>query len=293
MVCLEGKTFDALKKVLLAGDLDQYSPWNWLVHKLIKFMHQFYSHPYLPFDADCLSPCVPDHRDAYGIWFDKIYQALSREFHDATHELVLRVCLNPPTADVASIIYNATSLTNQKAFLAHLEQQVSYIEEEAENVSPLPVNPADEMGGEMEVGEDDDSLPPLIPFKHWMKDGSGIWKPMPLGHQTSSGFIPLPAAAPTAPPAFPASTILSAGNNFWSSTSYGLSVPINTVISSKSIISKPVVKETEEKTGGLYSQLFDSSLEPWNSGSPAAAALPTPPATLFDHRIHGKFKSYI
>ena len=224
MVCLEGLTFDAVAKTLTPEELEQFPLWNWVIHKLITYMHSFHNHYHLPFECECMAPCIPDHHDAYGAWFEDIYRGLLKHFDDASYKLVRAVCLNTPTEEVALIIFNATSLDNQKGFLAFLKT----VEEESvfeEVLEPVPYD--------MPENETPDNAKPFV----------------------DHNFI-LPPPAPKGPPLFPEPLMPALSAIYsWDST---LFTPANKIIAPKCYICKPEIPLLEP---GLYSQIFKDDIE--------------------------------
>ena len=248
MVCLEGLTFDAVANTLTPAELKQFPLWNWVIHKLIKYMHRFHKHYHLPFNGECMSPCIPDHRDAYGAWFEDVYRELSKHFDDASYKLVLDVCLNVPTEEVALIIYNATSLDNQKGFLTFLKtMELESVFED--NLAPVPYH--------MPENETPDNATPFV----------NLFDPELVD------FILPPPAPKESPPLF-AEPLMPA-----SPAIYGLDPPLppptNKIIAPKCYICKPEIPLLEP---GFYSQIFKDDFE-----LPSAANLPMPTLNLLGH----------
>ena len=163
MVCLQGITENRLRQSLTKQQLSHFPLFNWLIHKLTKYIYSTY-------DGKCKFPICPEKGDKinkYTEWFDNVGRVLGKTFIDVTQERIFSCCNNPPCEEVALIIYNATSLEIQKGFYYSIPEDNfnNYLEEKEEK--NIIINPADDnkwgTGGSVIdlTLSDDDSMPDL------------------------------------------------------------------------------------------------------------------------------------
>lgn len=125
MVCLYGTTLNKIPEFIritcnIIIKESNYSDWNWLTHLLTEFIYKqsiarlqaedYYGQPPLPYAPH------PDEPTPWGHWFARIKVALEKEFNDVNAVRVFSCCKNPPTEEIAIIIYDACSLDEQRAF---------------------------------------------------------------------------------------------------------------------------------------------------------------------------------
>ena len=160
MVCFYGPTLMRLDKSLTDKQRNDYPLWSWLVYNLAEFIYIFDGgqyEPYMPIDDDDSS---------YAHWFKHAVLALDERFTDATPERVFKCIQHCPTEEVASLIYDATSLNLQRRFM---ESLIPRLKKEAfpkeynipnlmENPAKDPAKEADDMPPPEDIPDD---LPPL------------------------------------------------------------------------------------------------------------------------------------
>lgn len=114
MVCLEGVTLTRLENSLSDADLKKYPLWSWLSHLLTHYIYTL--------EHKDKIPKVPgeNERTLYAFWFKDMLKEFLKKFNDATPERVYRSLLNPPSAEIAFMTYNATSLELQRGFLGSI-----------------------------------------------------------------------------------------------------------------------------------------------------------------------------
>ena len=163
MVCLEGITLDRIENSLSDAELNKFPLWSWLSHLLTNYIYSL-EHKDNP-------PKIPTSNDQtlYALWFKVMLKEFLKEFDDATPERVYRSLLNPPTADIAFMVYTATSLELQKGFLdsIHVYNPYPRWKSNSPQSKKKMLNPAEENAVDKESNSDydsdDDSMPDLEP----------------------------------------------------------------------------------------------------------------------------------
>jgi len=146
MVCLYGTTLNKIPEfVRITCNImikeSNYSDWNWLTHLLTEFIYKqssarlqaedYYGQPPLPYAPH------PDETTPWGHWFARMKAALEKHFNDANAVRVFSCCKNPPTEEIALIIYDACSLDEQRSFQNSLILPILQdYEEESETDNP-------------------------------------------------------------------------------------------------------------------------------------------------------------
>ena len=129
MVCLYGTTLERIKgHVMATQNIDitngNFADWNWLIHLLSKYIYN-QTRELVMQEGDTLPerPFIPESEDRtpWARWFFGVLASLKKEFNDATPQLALKGMENPPTEEVAQIIYDATSLEDQMSFRTFLQ----------------------------------------------------------------------------------------------------------------------------------------------------------------------------
>ena len=214
MVCLYGTTLEQIKAhVMATQNIDitnsDFADWNWLVHLLSKYIYNQTRALALQ-QGDTLpeSPFIPESEDRtpWARWFFRTLASLKKEFDDATPQLALKSMENPPTEDVAQIIYDATSLNIQMSFRLFLQTPLPLevlpiptlvvpnpaVPNPAAAAAPAPPNKAPTLVTIPGMWQEDPTLPALIPF---------IPPPVPLYKQKPMKLLsPFDAAIPISLP---------------------------------------------------------------------------------------------
>jgi len=110
MVCFYGPTLTRLDESLTDHQRNQYPLWNWLAYNLSKYIGSGRI-PYIPRDND-------DSR--YAHWFKHVVDTLGETYGDTTPERVFKCIFCCPAEEVAILIYDATSLKDQRGFMESL-----------------------------------------------------------------------------------------------------------------------------------------------------------------------------
>lgn len=157
MVCLYGTTLDKIPEFVRITrhttiEESGFADWNWLTHLITEFIYNqsvarlqaegYYGQPEFPYEAHT-NDITP-----WGCWFARVKAELEKQFDDANAMRVFKCCKEPPTEEVALIIYDACTLEEQRAFRGSLV---------------LPV-PQDDEAEETEEGEEEDMENPAAPI---------------------------------------------------------------------------------------------------------------------------------
>ena len=151
MVCLQGITEDRLRNTLTSYNLQKFPLYNWLIFKLTEYIYSTYNGST---DAPQI-PKIGQASNKYTEWFNDIKIELRSIFMDVTPERILQCCENPPSEEIALIIYNITSLEIQKGFYNSIPE-INQIKTQSHLEEKCAANPADD-----DNNSTDDDMPAL------------------------------------------------------------------------------------------------------------------------------------
>ena len=152
MVCLYGTTLNEIPEYVritrkLTLKESGFSDWNWLIHLLTEYTYNtniaimnaegYYDQPQFPYAAH------PNDYSPWGRWFARVKAALEKEFDDVNAIRVFNCCKEPPSEEIAIMIYDTCTLEEQKAFQKSLVLPDPITYEDEEEFEEFEINPAD------------------------------------------------------------------------------------------------------------------------------------------------------
>ena len=115
MISSYGEALSRIKPTLSNQQLDDYSVWNWLVHKLNYFIWCIVGRNKSDEKWE-----DTNEGNIYRLWLNQVVNALGKSYNDATPTIAFKCASNCPAEEVAKIKYNATPLVIKNAFFDNL-----------------------------------------------------------------------------------------------------------------------------------------------------------------------------
>jgi len=105
----------SLQMILTNEQMGKYPIWNWLINELNKYVWNIMGGNAYAEKWEYI------HEDnIYRIWLHHLVDTLRETFYDANNDRVNRCLINCPKEKIAKVIYQATPVMIQKAFVEYI-----------------------------------------------------------------------------------------------------------------------------------------------------------------------------